>query len=212
MGHHLKMNYYLIHGLDRKRAIFMRAQFRHFGIDPKNVFWINHPNQDENLPNNICTNKNLTKGQIAITYKHYLALEDIVRNKKQISVVMEDNIEFLDNVPKRLNLYLNQLPMNWDLLGDSDFLGFKYLEADTNADTLVYLKSNSISEQCHGATKGCHFYMITYMAATKLLESFLPFHEVSDHYFNFLIRKYRLNVYWAEPTNVHKVMRKSTWL
>jgi len=190
----------------------MKAQFRHFGISEDRVTWINYPNQSDQLPKGICKNQNLTKGQVAITYKHYLALKSIVEKKLEVTVVMEDNIEFLNNVPQKIEEYLSQLPSNWDLLFDSDFLGLKFIEYPLDSNKLVYKKSNQVSKQCHGSTKGCHFYLIKYDAAVRLLENFLPFDEVSDHYYNQLARKLNLEVFWAEPPNVHKINRKSSWL
>ena len=190
----------------------MKTQFRHFGIPPEQVTWINYPNQGDDLPKKICINPHLTPGQIAITYKHYLILKDIVKKKYNISVVMEDNIEFLSNVQTKIELYLSKLPANWDLVFDSDFLGLHFIEGPLTEGQLIYKKNNEITGQCHGSTKGCHFFLITLSAAEKLLENFLPFNDVSDHFYNHLIRELNLNVYWAEPPNVHKINRKSTWL
>ena len=53
---------------------------------------------------------------------------------------------------------------------------------------------------------------MTLSAATKLYNNFLPFHEGSDHMYNYLFKKLDMNVFWAEPPNVHKIQRESTWL
>ena len=36
------------------------------------------------------------------------------------------------------------------------------------------------------------------------------YNNVIDHYYNEMIRKLNLNVYWSEPPFVHKIRRKST--
>lgn len=112
--------------MDRKRRIFMQAQLRHSEIPAGDVTWINHPNKDDVLPVDISNNPGLTIGQVAITYKHYLALKDIVEKKLPEAVIMEDNIEFLSSVPVRLSQYLTQLPESWDCVFDSDFFGWHY--------------------------------------------------------------------------------------
>lgn len=206
------LDYYLIHGLDKKREVFMKAQFRHFGIPLNNVTWINYPNYNDPIPKNICTNPQLTAGQIAITYKHYLVLDKIVKKRTEVSVIMEDNIEFFGNVPSALEKYLSQVPKTWDLLFDSDFYGLNFIEEPLVENKIIYKKKNEVTAQCHGSTKGCHFFLITLSAAEKLLKDFLPFNDVSDQYYNQLIRKLDLNVFWVEPPNVHKINRKSTWL
>lgn len=206
------MKFYLIHGLDRKRRIFMQAQLRHSEIPASDVTWINHPNKDDTLPTGIVSNPSLTIGQVAITYKHYLALKDIVEKNLPAAVIMEDNIEFLSNVPERLSQYLTQLPENWDCMFDSDFFDWHYSEGPVESGKLIYKKSNEKTQQCGGASKGAHFLVVSAKGAQLLLKNFLPFSDVSDHHYNFLAKKLNLNCYWAEPPNIHKIQRQSTWL
>lgn len=189
----------------------MEVQLRHSGILKSDVTWINHPNKDDPLPEGICSNPNLTLGQIAITYKHYLALKDIVENKYTSAVIMEDNIEFLSLIPEKINEYLSQLPEDWDLVFDSDFFGWRFIESQIKSEQLVYKKKREETSQCHGASKGAHFYLVNFKAAQKLLDQFIPFDNVSDHLLNDLIRKLELNTYWADPPNIHKIQRASTW-
>jgi len=207
-----KMKFYLIHGLDRRRRIFMQTQLRHSRIPVSDVTWINHPNKDDVLPAGIASNPSLTIGQVAITYKHYLALKDIVEKRLPAAVIMEDNIEFLSSVPDRVAQYLAQLPKDWDCLFDSDFFGWTYVESLIEPGKLVYKKSNEKTEQCGGASKGAHFLMVSGKGAKLMFDNFLPFNNVSDHYYNYLAKKLNLNCYWAEPPNIHKIQRQSTWI
>jgi len=190
----------------------MQTQLRHSRIPVSDVTWINHPNKDDVLPAGIASNPSLTIGQVAITYKHYLALKDIVEKRLPAAVIMEDNIEFLSSVPDRVAQYLAQLPKDWDCLFDSDFFGWTYVESLIEPGKLVYKKSNEKTEQCGGASKGAHFLMVSGKGAKLMFDNFLPFNNVSDHYYNYLAKKMNLNCYWAEPPNIHKIKRQSTWL
>lgn len=204
------MKYYLIHGVDSTRKQFMINQFDKFGIPRDDVTWITSPNKTDELPKNITTNPNLTRGQIACTYKHYIALKDIVENKHPVAVIMEDNIEFNSDVSRRIKHYLIDLPENWDCLFDSDICDLHYIEGSVSPFQSVYLKSNEVTRQCHGGSRGANFIMIKYEAAKKMYDNFLPFHTVSDHYYNYLLKTLNLNSYWSEPPNVHKILRPST--
>lgn len=194
------IKYYLIHGIDSSRKPFMEDQFNKYGIE--NVTWINCPNKNDFLPQGICTKLDLPKGHIACTYKHYLILKDIVENQHSLAVIMEDNIQFQGNVPEALSRYLKDLPEDWDCVFDSDYFGMKY-DGEIKPDCSVYKT---------GTSKGAHFILLNLSSATKLYNNFLPFHEGSDHMYNFLFKKLDMNVYWAEPPNVHKIQRESTWL
>ena len=205
------VQYYLIHGIDPERKPFMEDQFEKYGIRNEDVKWIMWPNKQDALPDGICTNSSLPKGMVAVTYKHYLILKDICENKHPLAVIMEDNIEFRGNVPDAIDRYLKELPHDWDCVFDSDFFDLKFIEGPLYAEKSVYKKSNTSTSQCAGSGKGAHFFMINLKAAQKVYSSFLPFHECSDHWYNHIFRIKDMNVYWAEPPNVHKINRPSTW-
>lgn len=196
----MKVSYYLVHGIDSSRKPFMEEQFNKFEIP--DVTWVNYPNKYDPLPKGICVNKDLPRGHISCTYKHYLILKDIVEKQHPLAVIMEDNIEFRGNVPEALTRYLKDLPEDWDCVFDSDYFGMKF-EGEINPDCSVYKT---------GTSKGAHFILLNLSAATKLYNNFLPFHEGSDHMYNYLFKKLNMNVFWVEPPNVHKIERGSTWV
>ena len=217
------IHYYLIHGIDASRKPFMEEQFQSHGIVESSVTWITYPNKNDPIPD-VCTDPNLPRGMISCTYKHYLALKDIVENGYEYAVIMEDNIEFRDNVPNALNKYMKALPNDWDCLFDSDFCDLKAI-ADITPHMSVYKQAYGVYQDIlyiskterfvrtekRGVSKGAHFIFLTQKAAKQLYDSFLPFHVTSDHHYNVLCEKLNLNVYWAEPPNIHKINRPSTW-
>ena len=218
------LHYYLIHGIDPTRRPFMENQFKTYGIPESAVTWVTYPNKNDPLPD-VCTDRNLPKGVISCTYKHYLALKDIVEKGYEYAVIMEDNIEFRNNVPNALERYLKDLPADWDCLFDSDFRNLK-ANANITPDISIYKQPYGvhqlvkymysdgrieIRDEKRGVSKGAHFIFLTQKAAKQLYDTFLPFNVASDHHYNFVCEKLNLNVYWAEPPNVHKIDRPSTW-
>lgn len=204
-----------MNGVDRPRDQFMIEQFNKAKIKQEDVLWIKKPNKDdltEELINKIykfSSHDKLKLGQISITYKHYLAYEDMVKNNIDLGIIMEDNIEFRTNdFPKLINNYLQQLPENWDILYEGDTLN--YIEGKKIEGKLVYKKSNEITNQCHGGTNAANCYILPLKTAKKFYEDFLPFDNVTDHYMNKLLRKYKLNSFWSVPPRVHRIRRKST--
>ena len=219
----MKIQYYLINGVDRTRDKFMKEQFIKNKIE--DVIWIKSHNKDnlsKDFIKKICSNpygKGCKKGQISCTYKHYLALKNIVENKIDIAVIMEDNIEFkTNNFKNLLNRYLKELPEDWDILFESDT--FKYNDSEILKDKIIYKKykyKNHICSLkyknycfCHGHTNAANCYIIPYKTAKKFYDNFLPFPIIIDFYMNYLIQKYNLNTYWVVPPNVHRIRRKST--
>ena len=91
------LRYYLIHGLDPKRGRIMMEEFKKWNFELDKIKWILHPNKDEitdelldsiiikepSYSANIFIPPERTrnaKGLVCCTYKHYLALKDIVEN------------------------------------------------------------------------------------------------------------------------------------
>ena len=214
------MQYYLIHGVDKTRGPRMAAEFVKANIPENNVHWILSHNKDvltQELVETLLikTESNtcgiyvppgcpyLRAGQISCTYKHYLALKNIVENNYEYAVIMEDNIYFKGNVSERVNTYIEQLNNyypDWDIIFDSDWTNYK--EGEINTDILVYPKSNEINKYGHGGTRCAHFYLLTQKCAKQLYENYLPFNNAPDWWMNDLFRKLNIKAYWAEPSIV----------
>jgi hypothetical protein len=215
----MKIQYYLIHGVDASRKPRMEAEFEKAGIEKERVKWVLHPNKDElsdELIRNIVIQTEsytcgvwkpagwLGKGQISCSYKHYLALKDIVENDYDYGVIMEDNMKFIGNVPDRVHQYIGQLNSfytdKWDILFDLKY--GKYVEGPTDPNRLVYPKSNEINEFGHGGTRCAQFYLLTRDCAKRLYENYLPFNNAPDWWMNDLFRKLDIRSFWADPPNV----------
>lgn len=233
------MHYYLIHGIDPIRKSFMEKQFQLHGIQPEEVTWINYPNKNDYITSGICIHPGLTKGQIACTYKHYLALKDIVEKDLEFGVIMEDNIQFVDNIPTAIKKYLEEAPDDWDIIWDSNINAIHEFCSDAlfrcrdpivynnetidkldekgyrtfNYDTQEYLDFKASGKLLYKKPQsmGANFYIVNKRSAKLMYENFLPFNNCSDHHYNDLIKKYNLNSYIVAYPNVDKLYRQSTW-
>jgi hypothetical protein len=215
------LQYYLIHNLDTTRRQTMMNEFTKWGFDLNKITWMLHPNKDEitdellhsliiKEPSYSCgilipPERTLgAKGLVCCTYKHYLALKDIVDNNYDYGVIIEDNICFKGKIPELIDIYIKQLNENygeWDVLFDGDW--GTYQEGPTNSNLLVYPKSNKIAWDCHGSTKSAAFYLIKKECAKKLIEHYIPFNNSPDWWMNDLFRKLNVKSFWVEPRQVY---------
>jgi len=202
------IHYYLIHGIDPERKPFMENQFETFGVPKEHTTWITYPNKTDPIPTHITTNPYAVRGILSCGYKHYLALKDICDNGYEYGVIMEDNISFNGNVPEAIAKYMKDMPNDWDILFDSDFFNIHHLDFSPSNSTSVY----KLEDPDGKGTKGAHFYLLKLSFAKKLCDIFLPFYMAPDHHMNGLFTTLRPNIYWAEPPNVHKITRLSTWM
>ena len=214
--------YYVIHNLEKKRYDNIVSLLKSNGVDSKEVTFINHPNKDELTYEikkmAVQKNSQIRDGWISCSYKHYLALEDIVKKKHKYGVIMEDNIGgFIENIPKRLEKYIEFMDNDWDIIFDSVWGNYKDMnEEEVVSEKLVYKKSNQITKNMngkiisHGSTRAAQFYLINLEGAKKLYDNFLPFNHSADMWMNEVIRKTNLNVYWSEPSLVTSKFNKRT--
>ena len=220
------IHHYIISGVDLTREPYLKDEFKRWNLDEKDITWIKGNNKDdlsEELINKICTNTKLKKGQISCTYKHYIALKDMIEKERPYAIIMEDDVNFKNNIQEMLRLYMEELDRDhegWDILFDGDINdnygeGCKYREERVVPERKIYHKSHEneihkFPQGMGGSTRGANYYLLTLKAAKLIYERFLPFDNVVDHYYNGLFRKLNLNVYWSMPPFVHKMRREST--
>jgi GR25 family glycosyltransferase involved in LPS biosynthesis len=214
------MKYYIIHNLENYRYKNIVNLLQDSKIDMDDVNFINHPNKNELTykikKSAVQQNSKLKDGWISCSYKHYLALEDIVKNKYELAVVMEDNIgAFHENVIVRLNKYQKELPKNWDIIFDSVWFDYSWLnEEKVTPEKLVYKKSNHPTYNdegkiiAHGGTRAAQFYFLKYETAKKMYDNFLPFNASADMWINEILRQCNLNSFWSEPSLVVSKLNK----
>jgi GR25 family glycosyltransferase involved in LPS biosynthesis len=218
-----RVHYYIIHNLQEHRREHMRCQLATGNINESHVTWITHPNKDEisrELIEEIVTpgvsltcgkpidaQATLRGGQISCTYKHYLALKNMLENGYEYAVIMEDNMKILGDVPTRLNTFIEQLDAkypDWDIVFDNGWheTPVPYIEQPLVEGQIVYPKSNEFTNQCHGGTKCACFYFLNRKCAQKLFDNYLPFNNAPDWWMNDLFRKLNIKSFWAEPSNI----------
>lgn len=222
-----KIHYYLIHGVDPTRKDRMLNEFSQAGIDNNQVKWILHPNKNEishelysrvvnQQPSYTCGLMvhpgSVNRGVTSCSFKHYLALKNIVENNEEYAVIMEDNMQFFKgiNIPERLNQYIAELNTNypdWDVLFD---LNYGKSDHSVEPNKYVYPKNNAITHLNHGGTRCAQFYLLRNKCAKLLYENYLPFNNAPDWWMNDLFRKLNIKSFWADPPAVDIWQHQST--
>ena len=233
-------------GIDDSRKYFLIDQFKKYNLDEKDITWMEGNNKDdlsEELINSIYIHnkeideKTLKKGRISCTYKHYLSLQDIIKNNREYAVIMEDDVSFNKDIQLTTQKIIEDANKNypeWNMIFDGDInhswghCAYYYDEDKIVPNKMVYKKVNFIRGHknsflvnyshlnnetqgiIHGATRGANYYIVNQKSAKLLYDNFLPFDNIIDHYYNVMIRKLNLNILWSEPPFVHKMRRKST--
>jgi hypothetical protein len=124
----------------------------------------------------------------AVTLEHYKTYENIFNNTLYENILfLEDDVRFHDNFDDLLTLFLQELPIDYDIcyIGSGCNLQLPY---QTN-------KILDIHPQYH--SKCSDSYLITRKALQKIITTALPFFGAIDWELNYLQALNKLNVYWT---------------
>jgi len=220
------IKFFVIHNRDPLRKKVILNELNKNGVANKDIQFVEFPNKEEltygikkiavqkrrnrhNYNDENLKGKSIKDGWICVSYKHYLALEAIVKNNYEFSVIVEDNIgKFNKNILETLNTCMEQLPSDWDIVFDStwahsyEFIG----EGKVSKDCIVYEKSLNYTFNEYGkivsagGTKSAQFYFLNYNSAKKLYENYLPFNHAPDVWMNELFRFLNFKTFWIEPS------------
>ncbi len=190
-------NIYICHYtklVDRKNILINHLSSR----DIYQYEWVENYNADDwdvgeikkEYPNifEITTNgKKLPYSIISLLLKHLWILKDMVKKQYKSVLILEDDVVLCDNFKEKLEIYMNQLPSDWDLGWVGTCCN---LHASMNGNTNVYRKNGS---RC------THAFVVNLKCAETVLPDLNYPNNAADWYYNYLIEKYNLNNYWFEP-------------
>lgn len=136
--------------------------------------------------------KYLSKAEISLAFKHIRVLQDIVRNKVQTALVIEDDVVFDDDFVNKFNLNLMSTPKDWDMIFIGSGCDLRVPQYRIQEGTTAYLKA-------HPASKCTDSYLITYDSAERLCKTIIPFTMPIDFELNYQMKEHNMNVYWWDP-------------
>ena len=214
-----EIKFFIIHNLDKNRKKTILHELNKNGVNDENIIFINHPNKNE-ISYKIkklavekgtrygIEKKTIKDGWISVTYKHYLALERIVKESISYAFIIEDNVGKINqNIYERVDKYLSELPSTWGVVFESDQFSYSYTkESPVSLNTTIYKKSNEITYKSDGephllgGSRSAQFYFLNQTTAKKLYDNYLPFNHAPDMWMNQLFRKLNIESYWAEPS------------
>lgn len=115
---------------------------------------------------------NLSAGENALSLSHYRIYQDIVKNKYEKCIILEDDCIFTNEI-ENFNNIINYIPQNWELLylGHSNLL--KY-HNHTNINNPYFFKTSGLPQT--------HIYALTYNCAKKLILNIFPLRAAIDGY------------------------------
>lgn len=160
--------------------------------------------------------RNLSDGEISVALHHIECYKRIVCDNIEEALILEDDVLLCVNFAFLLNVYIKQLPQDWNMLFIGDGCGLHINNKLFIKNQFIYKKENSISGKPNeGATRCLDSYLINKKTAETIVEKLkMPNYTIlvpADFWMNCVIRNNNFNVYWAEPTIVTQGSNKGVY-
>jgi GR25 family glycosyltransferase involved in LPS biosynthesis len=143
---------------------------------------------------------------LSLMLKHFWVYKEILE-KYDYALILEDDAILSDNFSKKLDLYMKQLPEDYDMLFIGDGCNF-------HIESHRIVNNKYIYEKClyptswggDGASRCSDSYIISKKCCNKLCEYLnnlnYKINLNSDWWLNIAARDNNFKVFWAEPTIV----------
>jgi len=150
--------------------------------------------------------ENFKLSMLSLMLKHFWVYKEI-SEKYDYALILEDDAILSNNFSEKLDLYMRQLPEDYDMFFIGDGCNF-------HIESHRIVNNKYIYEKClyptgwggDGATRCSDSYIISKKCANKLCEYLnnlnYKINLNSDWWLNIAARDNNLKVFWAEPTIV----------
>jgi GR25 family glycosyltransferase involved in LPS biosynthesis len=205
------MKIYVLHYtklVERKQNIL--KQFEKHGITDYEFITLYDKDELTEIDRSLFVN-NLSPRKISLLLKHIYTYKQIA-NFYEHALILEDDAILSDDFSSRLKMYVEQIPIDYDMVFLGDGCKFHIQSDLLNPEKFIY-KKEAVKE-C--ATRCTDSYIISNKCAKTLIGYFS--NHVSkiiwpiDFWLNDAARDNNLNVYWAEPTIVTQGSENGTYV
>jgi len=151
--------------------------------------------------------ENIKPSMVSVSLKTFWIYNEIAQ-KYSSAIIFEDDIILSEGFTQKLDMYLKELPNDWDMVFIGDGCGLHIHKRQLIPFKRMYKKEHNISNWGGGGCTRCvDSYIVSNNCARKLVNYLNSIENQKidkniDHYLNDVARNLNLNVYWAEPTIV----------
>jgi hypothetical protein len=125
----------------------------------------------------------------SLALKHAFIIKDAFENQYDVSLVLEDDAVLCDNFIEYCNMFMEQLPSDWDIAWVGSCLNLHEPQIEGK-----YVYKTDKGSRC------THAFLINRSMVNKVISYVSQINLPSDHFYNYLIQKFNLNNYWFEPS------------
>lgn len=225
----MNIKVYIVHYSPLKeRYIFIKNQLDKYALNYEFITNYDREKLTEEDLQTFDQNK-LRKATCGLHLSHIYCYKKILNEKYDYYLILEDDVIFCENFIYKLNLYLLQLPYNFDIFSIGDGCKLHIPNNYIKKDKFVYLKNNipiDIEKNFSkwkvnwnsGVVRCTDSYFISRKCAKKITDYFSENNNENnkiiypiDWWLNDIIKLLNLLVYWGEPTLVTQASQNNTF-
>jgi mannosyltransferase OCH1-like enzyme len=124
----------------------------------------------------------------SLVLKHMLILKDFYASGGKSALVLEDDVLLCDQFVNYCNYFMSQLPNDWDMAWVGSCLNLHEQK----------IEGKNVYKTDRGS-RCTHAFLISRQMVDKVIDSLSNVNLPADHFFNYLIKEFKLNNYWFEP-------------
>lgn len=181
------------------RNFFQKKQLSKLNIN--NYIFIEKYDKENLIKKDICKFNKLRLSQISVFKKFMYVMSLIQQSNYKYNLIFEDDVILNKNFVKSYEKGLKELPDDYDILSIGSAHGFHITKKQgRRKDKLIYKRNINLN-----ATRGTDSLLFSKKCAEKILNFFNCTDKINlpvDFWFNYVVKKLKLNVYWMEPTIV----------
>ncbi|NDB28810.1 hypothetical protein EB151_04580, partial [archaeon] len=134
-------------------------------------------------------NEDSQNSERSLVLKHVSILKDVVKNNYESVLILEDDVTLCDGFVEYCNMFMEQLPNDWDVAWVGSCLNLHEPSVDGK-----YVYKTDRGSRC------THAFLVSGRMAKKVIDVISDVYLPADHFYNYLIREHNLNNYWFEPS------------
>lgn len=134
-------------------------------------------------------NEDSQNSERSLVLKHVSILKDIHKNNYKDALILEDDVTLCDDFVEYYNMFIDQLPNDWDIAWVGSCLNLH----ENSIDGKYVYKTNR-------GSRCTHAFLVSGRMVEKVIDDISNVCLPADHFYNHLIKEYDLNNYWFEPS------------
>jgi GR25 family glycosyltransferase involved in LPS biosynthesis len=162
--------------------------------DQEEIDFANLDNYYTNIKSTHYLGRRLRNSEISLILKHEECLKKIVENGYKNTIIFEDDIILSEDFGVKLDLYMSQLPFDYDILWIGSCCNLHHYP--TTSDVNVYLTNKG--------SRCTHAFLISLNCVKKIVNHFKNIYYPIDFFYNKMVTDLNLKNFWAEPELVNQ--------